>query len=99
MKNESRNPFWVHAKLEESYYKQRSYSCLNNSECEIIIRPERNYFEQNGEEHFTHDVGIYIGNRISTVNTELVLSKKEAKEFANLILNFVDVLEKDDDAR
>lgn len=73
------------------------YKCLNDSECEITIRPENGYVEQDdGEEVVTKNVAIFIGNRMGTIETELVLTKKEAREFANYILNMVNTLEKDE---
>ena len=97
MKSKSKNPYWICGKLEESYCKHRMYKCLNDSECEIAIRPENGYVElDDGEEVTTKNVAIFIGNRMGTIETELVLTKKEAREFANYILNIVDTLEKDE---
>lgn len=98
MKNESKNPYWIHGKLEESYCKNRMYKCLNDSECEIAIRPENSYVElDGGEEVVTKNISIFIGNRMGTIETELVLTKKEAREFAIYILQMVNVLEKDNE--
>lgn len=99
MKSKSKNPYWIHGKLEESYCKHRMYKCLNDSECEITIRPEEHYVElDGGEEVVTKNVAIFFGNRTGTIETTLVLTKREAREFANYILNMVDTLEKDETA-
>lgn len=45
----------------------------------------------------TENVAIFIGNDMGTIETTLVLTKREAREFADYILKMVDVLEKDDD--
>lgn len=97
MQSKSKNPYWIHAKLEESYCKHQMYKCLNDSECEISIRPENGYVElDGGEEVVTKNIAIFIGNDMGTIETTLVLTKKEAREFANYILNMVDTLEKDE---
>ena len=98
MKSKSKNPYWIHGKFEESYYLHRMYKCLRNSDCEVTIRPQDSYIElDGGEEVRTKKVAIFVGNDSGTVETTLVLSKREAREFANYILKMVDVLEKDDD--
>lgn len=98
MQSKSKNPYWIHAKLEESYCKHQMYKCLIDSECEISIRPENGYVElDGGEEVVTKNIAIFIGNDMGTIETTLVLTKKEAREFANYILQMVNVLEKDNE--
>ena len=98
MKNTSRNPFFVHTCLEESECKIRSFKYLNGSECEIYIRPESDTVVLDGKEVRTDNVAIFIGNKPCTIQAELYLTQKEAKEFANYILDFVKALETEDEA-
>lgn len=98
MKNTSRNPFFVHAWLEESDCKIRSYKYLDGSECEITIRPESDLVVIDGKEVRTDNVAIFIGNKPATIQAELCLTQKEAKEFANYILDLVKALEADNEA-
>ena len=92
MKNTSRNPFFVHTCLEESECKIHSYKYFDGSECEITIRPESDYVEKDGKEVRTDNVAIVIGNWRGTIQAELYLTQREAKEFANYILDFVKAL-------
>ena len=98
MKNTSKNPFFVHTCLEESECKIRSYKYLDGSECEITIRPESDFVVKDGKEVRTDNVAIFIGNEPGTIQAELYLTQREAKEFANYILDFVKALEADNDA-
>lgn len=98
MKNNSRNPFFVNTCLEESGCKIRSYNYFEGSECEITIRPESDFVEIDGKVVRMDNVAIFIGNNRNTIEAELCLTQKEAKEFANYILDFVKALEADNDA-
>ena len=93
MKSKSKNPFWVHSPLEESYCKLRMYKYLDQSDCEISIRPKSDFYEKDGQEFRTGCISVFIGNHMGTIETELVLTKKEAREFANYILNMIEALE------
>ena len=98
MKKENKNPLFTNAKLEESYCKYRMYKCLHNAECEITLRPQGIFYEEDGKMLKRKDVSIFIGNDTGTIETELVLTTKEAREFANYILELVDAMEKESEA-
>lgn len=97
MQSKSKNPFFINAKLEESYTQHRMYKCLRTSECDVTIRSQDSYVELDGGEiKRTKKVAIFLGNESETIETVLVMTQREALEFANYILNMVDTLEKDE---
>lgn len=96
MKSKSKNPFWVNSKLEESCARIRMFQVLEANQCEVTIRPDTVYVDlENGDVSEQQGVGIFVGDSGFGNNyIEMNLTLKEAREFANYILNMVNTLEK-----
>ena len=96
MKSNSKNPFWFNAKLEQSCVRLRMFKVLEANQCEITIRPDRVYVDledRNVSEQ--QGIGIFVGDSgFGNNHIEMNLTLKEAREFANAILNMVNELEK-----
>lgn len=95
MKSNSKNPFWFNAKLEQSCARLRMFKALETKQCEITIRPDGVYVDlENGNVSEQQGIGIFVGDSdFGNNHIEMNLTLKEAREFANAILNMVNELE------
>ena len=96
MKSNSKNPFWFNAKLEQSCARLRMFKVLEANQCEITIRPDSVYVDlEDGNVSEQQGIGIFVGDSgLGNNHIEMNLTLKEAREFANAILNMVNELEK-----
>ncbi len=96
MKSNSKNPFWFNAKLEQSYARLRMFKVLEAKQCEITIRPDSVYVDlEDGNVSEQQGIGIFVSDSdFGNNHIEMNLTLKEAREFANAILNMVNELEK-----
>ena len=95
MKSNSKNPFWFNAKLEQSRARLRMFKALKSDQCEVTIRPDKVYVASNGG-NVSEEQGIlvFVGDSSFGNNQiEMNLTLKEAREFANAIINMVNELE------
>lgn len=95
MKSNSKNPFWFNAKLEQSCARLRMFKVLEAEQCEITIHPDSVFVDQeDGKVSEQQGIGIFVGDSSFGNNyIEMNLILKEAREFANAILNMVNELE------
>lgn len=98
MKSKSKNPLWFNAKLEQSCARLRMFKVINGNQCEVTIRPDSVYVDlEDGNVSEQQGIGIFVGDSgFGNNHIEMNLTLKEAREFANYILNMVDTLEKDE---
>lgn len=96
MKSNSKNPFWFNAKLEQSCARLRMFKVLEANQCEITIRPDSVYVNlEDGNVSEQQGIGIFVGDSgFGNNHIEMNLTLKEAREFANAILNMANELEK-----
>lgn len=96
MKSNSKNPIWFNAKLEQSCARLRMFKVLEANQCEITIRPDRVYVDlEDGNVSEQRGIGIFVSDSgFGNNHIEMNLTLKEAREFANAILNMVNKLEK-----
>lgn len=96
MKSNSKNPFWFNAKLEQSCARLRMFKVLRANQCEITIQPDSLYVDlEDGNVSEQQGIGIFVGDSgFGNNHIEMNLTLKEAREFANAILNMVNELEK-----
>ena len=96
MKSNSKNPFWFNAKLEQSCARLRMFKVLIANQCEITIQPDSVYVDlEDGNVSEQQGIGIFVGDSgFGNNHIEMDLTLKEAREFANAILNMVNELEK-----
>lgn len=95
MKSNSKNPFWFNAKLEQSCARLRMFKVINGNQCDVTIRPDSVYVDLEDENVSEQQgVGIFVGDSdFGNNQIEMNLTLKEAREFANAILNIVNELE------
>ena len=95
MKSNSKNPFWFNAKLEQSCARLRMFKALIANQCKITIKPDSVYVElENGNVSEQQGIGIFVSDSdFGNNHIEMNLTLKEAREFANAILNMINELE------
>ena len=100
MKSKSKNPFWFNSKLEQSYVRLRMFKAINADQCNLTIRPDEVYVDlEDGNVSEQQGVCIFVGDSgFGNNHIEMNLTLKEARKFANAILNIVDSLEADNEA-
>lgn len=91
MKSDIKNPFWFNSKLEQSCARLRMIKVFDTDQCEITIRPDSVFIEEDGNVSKQQVIDIYLGDGNSHIEIDLTL--KEAREFANAILDMVNELE------
>lgn len=101
MKSKSKNPLWFNSKLEQSCARLRMFKTIEANQCEVTIRPDKVYVDlEDGNVSEQQGVGIFVGDSdFGNNHIEINLTLKEAREFANVILNMVSALEAENDAR
>lgn len=72
------------------------FRVLEANQCEITIRPDRVYVDlEDGNVSEQRGIGIFVSDSgFGNNHIEMNLTLKEAREFANTILNMVNKLEK-----
>lgn len=95
MKCDSKNPLWFNSKLEQSSARIRMFKALKSDQCEVTIRPGKVYVAAKGC-NVSEEQGIvvFVGDSsFGNSQIEMNLTLKEAREFANAIINMVNELE------
>ena len=72
------------------------FKVLDADQCEITIRPDTVFVDEaNGNVSEQQGIDIFVGDsQFGNNHVEIELTLKEAREFANAILNMVNELER-----